>query len=276
MKPNIKQISLFAIASSAFATAGASAQVTPGGTSQTLTVQIALHRTMPGTYEKDPDGGKTNTPKEPAYVNSYDNTADTIHTDEFASKIVTEKVGNKQILEALLPDGVPIAGWSIQQIEPFDGDSEFFLVKKGDPLSPIYIGDSLAIDYGHYAESGKYTFVENDTKKTETETGSSNWLEVVNISWNMESGDEFNFDLNGLGQGSDKLKKIGDSYEWIHNSETIKVIGNLYDPSEDLDLDTYDGEDDIDEGEAVAEGTLKLSAATVLSDISAYLDKLPD
>lgn len=261
MKPNIKQISLFAIASSAFATAGAQPIPVPvpvQGSEQTLTLQLATHKTVDGTYAKDEDG-KTDPDKVPTDENEW--SKGDVDYYEYVTKIETQKYGVKQVLEALDEAGVidGIAGWSIKQIERVgleDSDSELFLVKKD--TAPIPIGDYLFFDDFANAWTANYKKTTDNDKETVTIKGSESWIDSVTVELDPDDSDYPSFNLTGLATGSSTVKKVDGIYAWYHNGETIKVVGSSYFPEDDSDDDRP------------TEGTMKLSAAKPLADVRAY------
>lgn len=272
MKPNIKQISLFAIASSAFTATGYAQGAIPGY-EQTVTMQMAIHSTAPGTYEKDEDG-KTITPKEPTYYNEWSkynsNDIEIQYNEEWVAKIQTLKVGNKEILEELVDAGVipSIAGWSIKLISTGAyEDSEFYLVKKD--ADPIYIGDYL------YSWDQAYAEAYNETEVTKydadgdfvsfKETGKGNTVQLLQTVLNTE-GQSYEFNLHGLLTTSSKFNATDD--EHVSNGGTYKLVGSLDFPPVDGPMEgaaiAYDGPEDS----SVVEGTWKISSAKRLADIS--------
>jgi hypothetical protein len=262
MKPNIKQISLFAIAFSALVTAGAAVAVPIQGSEQTLTLQLATHQTVDGTYLKD-DDGKTISPKESTDENEW--SKGDVDYYEYVTKIETQKYGVKQVLEALDEAGVidGIAGWSIKQIERVgldNSDSELFLVKKDTP--PIPIGEYLWVDDFANAWATNYKETTDNSKETETIKGSENWIDSVTVELDPDDSDYPSFQLTGLATGSATVKKVDGIYAWYHNGETIKVVGASQFPDEENDRPT--------------EGTMKLSAAKPLADVSAYFPPVVD
>ena len=271
MKLNIKQISLFAIASSAF-TADGYAQGPVPGYEQTVTMQMAIHSTAPGTYEKD-ENGKTITPKEPTYYNEWSkynsNDVEIQYNEEWVAKIETWKVGNKEILEELVDEGVipSITGWSIKLISTGAyEDSEFYLVKKD--ADPIYIGDYLRSWDQAYAEAYNETEVTKyDADGDETsfkETGKGNTIQLVKTILDT-NGESYEFNLHGLLTTSSKFSETDD--EHVSNGGTYKLVGSLDFPPVDgpvLSAAALDGPDDS----SVVEGTWKISAAKRLADIS--------
>lgn len=277
MKPNIKQITLFAAASSAFTAAGYAQGAIPGY-EQTVTMQMAIHSTAPGTYEKEYEGGKTITnPKVPTDYNEWvkRNSADDViqYNEEWVAKIQTLKVGNKEILEELdelneaLPQINGITGWSIKLISTGAyGDSEFYLVKKD--VEPIYIGDYLYSWDQAYAEAYNETEVTKyDADGDETsfkETGKGNTIQLLKTILDTD-GESYEFNLHGLLTTSSKFSENDD--EHVSNGGTYKLVGSLDFPSVDgpvLGAAVLDGPDDS----SVVEGTWKISAAKRLADIS--------
>jgi hypothetical protein len=264
MKPNIKQITLFAVASSALVTASAAVPVPIQGSEQTLTIQLATHKTVDGTYVKDEDG-KTVSPKESTDENDW--SKGDVDYYEYVTKIETQKYGNKQILEELDEAGVidGIAGWSIKLIERVgleDSDSELFLVKKDTP--PIPIGEYLTLNDFASAWAANYKETTDNSKETVTIKGSENWIDSVIVELDPDDSDYPSFQLTGLATGSATVKKIDGIYAWYHNSESIKVVGASQFP-----------EDESEEGRPT-EGTMKLSAAKPIEDVSAYFPPVMD
>jgi hypothetical protein len=273
MKPNIKQITLFAAASSAFTAAGYAQSAIPGY-EQTVTMQMAIHSTAPGTFEKDEDG-KTITPKVPAYENSWtkeNSDGDTIQENyEEVAKIQTLKVGNKEILEELVDAGVipSITGWSIKLISTGAyGDSEFYLVKKD--VKPIYIGDYLYSWDQAYAEAYNETEVtkydaEGDVTSFK-ETGKGNTIQLLKTILDTD-GESYEFNLHGLLTTSSKFSETDD--EHVSNGGSYKLVGSLDFPSEDGPVQgAVAFEDGPDDYSSVVEGTWKISAAKRIADIS--------
>jgi hypothetical protein len=215
-----------------------------------------------GTYLKD-DDGKTISPKESTDENEW--SKGDVDYYEYVTKIETQKYGVKQVLEALDEAGVidGIAGWSIKQIERVgldNSDSELFLVKKDTP--PIPIGEYLWVDDFANAWATNYKETTDNSKETETIKGSENWIDSVTVELDPDDSDYPSFQLTGLATGSATVKKVDGIYAWYHNGETIKVVGASQFPDEENDRPT--------------EGTMKLSAAKPLADVSAYFPPVVD
>jgi len=268
MKPTIKQITLFAAVSSAFVSAGAAQPMSEQGSEQTLTVQLATHKTVYGTYEKDPETGATLSPKVPTGNNSW--SKGDVDYSEYVTKIVTQKYGNKQILEEFV-DAFPqmggsVVGWSIKLIETTedlstdDGqESGFFLVKKDE--TPIDI--SMYLSVGDFANARAANHKETtDALDNTTYKGSENWIDSVTVNLDPDDSDYASLALVGLATGSATVKKIDGIYAWYNNSETIKVVGASYFPE---DYPEYGYEE-----YRSTEGTLQFSAAKPLVDVSGY------
>lgn len=272
MKPNIKQITLFAAASSAFTAAGYAQGAIPGY-EQTVTMQMAIHSTAPGTYEKDEDG-KTITPKVATYENEWskENSAgDTIQENyEAVAKIQTWKVGNKEILEELVDAGVitSITGWSFKLISTGAyGDSEFYLVKKD--ADPIYIGEYLRSWDQAYAEAYNETEVTKyDADGDETsfkETGKGNTIQLLKTILDTD-GESYEFNLHGLLTTSSKFNATDD--EHVSNGGTYKLVGSLDFPQVNGSMEGTAIANDESYDSSVVEGTWKISSAKRLADIS--------
>ena len=168
------------ILASVFAAIAATSSVRADSVSvsnQILTIALTTKAAAPGTFEVDPETGKLTIP-------AFENQVDTLDKDgnvtksvsTTATKAVTAKYGNKELLESIKEDSLDgtIIGWSIV-ISAEDGS--VMAVKKGqDNVALDISGTSPEIEFGTSVDTtiNKYDADGNQSSvNTKTATGST-------------------------------------------------------------------------------------------------------
>lgn len=247
-----------------------SAQVdTSQAISQAVTFTLTETYTAPGLLEKDGEGKLVkdeNNKTIPDYWNEYtvetykgEDLVKSVSTEEWAAKMGTAKISNKEILEELKSDGViqSITGYAISYIDIDDGASDggFYLTKKG--AEPISIDQYLDIGRynSSYAVGGTWKRVLTDDyvkeTYTESETGSEKSKESITINFTVP---RFSAQIAGIGSFGSAVKTFGkgeDAY-----TQTIPAAGKISSVSGGL---TYAEELDV-EDVSVLEGNISLAA----------------
>ncbi|MEQ1748033.1 MAG: hypothetical protein ABL974_01320 [Prosthecobacter sp.] len=289
MKPHtLAFITSLALSGSAFS---ASPPPLPGvwGTVSTMTIALTLSLTIPGTVLKD-DAGRVLTPVNgggPAFQNSYavitNNAAGIeirkVETMEAASKVITFKYGNVELLKELvageiLPQkGVApfIAGWTLVLVTDASETKTLYARHTDKTMVPLDgVGFGL-INEGALAEAftGNYknvvTTVTNPTTSLQTVT------RVLTDS----------FTTKGAGIGRVGSFTFSGFYTEIGGKSVIKletILGEKI--STDvyvtgaLKLDKVIGASESTEGPTgVVEGSMS-TTASVLTDMNAYMPAL--
>ena len=260
----------------------ASAEYIELANSQTVTFALTETYSAPALQEKDADGKllkDENNKTIPTYLNEYSVDTmqsqlvlKTVNTEEYASKMQTAKISNKEILEDLMEDGVidSIAGYSISYIDTVSDDQldddGFYLVKKG--AEPISINEYLSVnfsedseDYRPLAESLNYIEVETEDFVKGTTTfvvkGSEKFKEAVSISYKSST---FTALITGIGSFGSSVKTFGkgaDAY-----SADIPSGGKISSASGGLRYSREEGEEYVDD--SVLEGSISYGAGVPL------------
>ena len=137
-----------------------------------------------------------------------------IYTEE--QKLQTAKFSNKELLEALVEEGVisSIGGWSLVALTQETGESMgFYLIKNG--RAPVSLANYLSInddaEEGSYVEAFKSTYQETATSAVETGSYTGKGLVDINIT---------------IGSGSiSAVGMISDAGTWTfdQNSEAFRL-----------------------------------------------------
>jgi len=251
-------------------------------TSQTVTFALTETYSAPALQAKDEDGKllkDENNKTIPTYFNEYSVDTKqgllalkTVNTYEYAAKMETAKISNKEILEDLMEADVidSIVGYSISFIDTVeDGqldDDGFYLVKKG--AEPISINEHLSVNFSEdpddiepFAESGKYIEVETEDfvngTTTSVETGSAKFKEAVSISFETPT---FTAIITGIGSSGSSVKTFGkgeDAY-----SADIPTAGKISSASGGLRYAAINSEEYVDD--SVLEGSISYGAGVPL------------
>jgi hypothetical protein len=168
------------ILASVFAAIAATSSVRADSVSvsdQALTIALTTKVAAPGTFEVDPETGKpTKTPAFESQVETYDNNDNlTKSVSTTATKAVTAKYGNKEILESIKDDLLDgkTSGWSIVTSAE---DGSVMAVKKGqDNVALDISGTSPEIEFGTSVDTtiNKYDSDGIQTSSVNTKTATS-------------------------------------------------------------------------------------------------------
>ena len=189
-----------------------------------------------------------------------------VETFEWGTKMVTEKISNKEILMFLVEEGVieSIVGYSLSLIyeeDEYGEEARFFLTKKGTAPRDIseflsFVDKELAYNsyVGVATESYKSVITKIGDNETEIETGRGNGkvfaeIELTLPAYSMTAA------IRGVLSWADTLKSFGKGadqfYAWIDSAGGIKsVAGSVM----------YTGDDDPSE---IIEGSISFGAASL-------------
>lgn len=198
--------------------------------------------------------------------------------EEYGTKQVTEKISNKEFIEALVEEGYidgPISGWSVRFVTPGDVPNSsygrFYAVKGGS--EPVDLSEIISTYGDGYAdtESEKwssktaYKYANDDYTETTRESWSfsSKWMTNLFIEFSFTHSELY---LDGIFNESWSVKSFGkdeDQY-WQFAPGAAKFdsgTGTL-DAEEE-----YEGEWYEDEEPSVIKGTISFSAGKLFQDI---------
>lgn len=269
------------------------------GSSSAVTLSLTFTYSAPGTVIKNSAGmpvkgaGSGTT-----YSNEWeiDDTNKQISTStyEYASKVVTNKYGNKELLTDLVEAGrLPIygeaphiAGWSIQSVHATLGDGDDDLLTIGE--SRLYAihktnGDiidltqyvALFLSGDDYAEKATYkkvrkTFYEDpeNTYFTGSYTGDFSWRESVGLVIDFQGIPE-NYPngfggfalLEGISNMGDKIVSVGTSKIPTYIAKAGK-IANISGEGPILD--------NVYQNRSVVEGSISFAAGKIVEDVTLY------
>lgn len=280
----------------------ASAQ-TPGSV-QTLTLNLIFSYTGPGTMERDEDGKiiKKDEFGDPAGGPAFENmwtitkekndeiVSQETH-DEFASKMVSKKYGNKEFLMDLVDIGFitptegnnPIANWTIILVTPSvpgpDG-----LPETGEPTFFAFHTKTLeAVDltgilvtnepFGAFADTEKFKRVVKDDFVKETTTETVSYSGLFKGVTTIEIVDPITLEPVAQGQGiftgSEKIQILGKgedaqfvSVQGAAKIANISGIGPIFD-----ELFQFDP--------SVMEGSVSAGAGKLFPDIDPFFAPIP-
>jgi hypothetical protein len=169
---------------------------------------------------------------------SVESPTKTVETYEYGTKMVTEKISNKEILMYLVEEGAieSIVGYSLSLIYESDSEEEirFVLTKKG--TEPVDISEFLSIvdeelvdmSYvGVATESYKEVITRIGDNETVIETGRGNGKAFAEIELTLPT-----YGMTAAGRGvaswADTLKSFGKGadqfYAWIDSAGGIKSL----------------------------------------------------
>jgi len=165
-------------------------------------------------------------------------------TTNFSNKIVSTKIGNKEVLEELLdldafPEGVrTISGYSIQLFVDTEGAPEgLFAVKAG--VAPVALDDFLTVELGDgiSAASGKTVATVKGDDETLVQNVSFNSTDIINIELNDGEAEPTTLvAVQGIGKSAEKFA-FNDTKDPVIDLTTISSISgsNLTGALEDED-----------------------------------------
>jgi hypothetical protein len=151
---------------------------------QAVTFALTTKSFVGGTFEVDPDTGKfTKIPAFESLVETLDKDGNIVRSvSTTASKAVTAKLGNAQILAAVidsLPDGV-VSGWSIVVKTDVEGTSGIWAIKKGQEDFDLSEAISVSVPEtgaGSYVETYTATYKDGELTKETTSYAASGTTE---------------------------------------------------------------------------------------------------
>lgn len=172
-----------------------SAQLPTDNRAQTVKFTLTESMTVAGLAQKD-STGKPVKGAPATYRNEYSVTksGQTSQVEEYGSKILTAKISNKEILEALVDEEVisSISGWSIvsasynKGLARMGSGSEFYIIKKG--AEPINISEYMGVRYLGAEATASNTITTYsgsidrvDTSTQETFAGVANGKSLVSV-----------------------------------------------------------------------------------------------
>ena len=147
---------------------------------QAVTLALTTKTAAPGTFEVDPDTGKLT--KIPAFESTVEtlkdgNVTKSVYTE--ATKAITGKYGNKELLESIkddMLDGI-ISGWSIQ----VDSEGAVLAVKSGQDsvdLSELLALSPAETEFGSYIQTTSNTYnADGDVTSTKVATTAKGTVE---------------------------------------------------------------------------------------------------
>lgn len=180
-----------------------SAQLPANDTAQTVKFALTESMTVAGLAQKD-STGKPIKGAPATYSNEYSVTkrGKTTQVEEYGTKILTAKISNKEILEALVEEGVisSISDWSIVNVGSGKGvgrtyiRSGLYLSKKG--VEPINVSEYISI-YHAGAEAvasntiatNTYSGAKDSVSTTEEFAGVANGKTLVSVELNFSGMD---------------------------------------------------------------------------------------
>jgi hypothetical protein len=184
---------------------------------------------------------------------------------EYGTKIVKEKISNKEILEFLIKEGEiqgPLSGWSIVLRTNNDTYDLDVFAKKGDVLYPINIAFSGGAEATKESYSStrveKYNSDEEVVSDVTTEKLSFGALVAISAEWNMIEGQTMK--VSGLLSESWTGKYIGkgEDRRFVETPGALKFTSLVGEAS---------GEDEEGEWTDVIEGAWSASAGILLPPV---------
>jgi hypothetical protein len=255
-------------------------------TAQIVTFTLTESNSAPALIARDEAGQILRDENNKTYLqyeNDFSTERGTIvtSTSEWSSKIVTSKISNKEVLEALVEAGVitdttGIAGYSISfysDVSPGSEGIAFHLVKAGMPARNIS-------EYLFISEEGAE--VENGTERTITTTNTTTDLstERYTNTGNGKTAVELRFmtgdtdvKLRGVAAWSDTYREIGTGSAkrglLVPGAASISsIVGESGDSNDEASPTNASVAMDIEEEEenenSLIEGRISMAAGTVL------------
>lgn len=286
------------------------------GSINPVTIHLMISYSAPGTVQKDENGKVLKGFDEfgdpqggPDYQNSWfiekvkneEVTSEESH-NEYASKIVTMKYGNKEFLTDLVNVGIitpsagksPIANWSIVQVTPtFDDgitvhadDSRYYAIHKqtGEikDLSYVLMVTDDAMDMpGEFGLAEKTAFkevIKNDYVKetmSRTTTYLNNWKTGVRVLMDFEGDlDPFSADtiFQGIWTAGEKLTILGKGDDAV---PVITQTGGKVDKVSGRGLFFSSGLPDEPLDYSVVEGSVVIGGGKAVVDVRQFLNAGP-
>lgn len=272
---------------------------TPGiqtpGTVAAVTVALTLTSTVEGTMMKDPETGRVLTIAEgggPTFENSWTISKNTTagdplsveQNDERASKLKVAKLGNKEILDAMLANGelfdsTSITGWSIVQVIT-EGQGTFVATRK---IGTETFNAPVMIEFGGSFEEAPakveaYKRVRKETGLNLATPPFPTLTETQTYSWKTVGGFTFgDLMVSGLFTASGKLVKLATGEKDENN---LIVKDPEYNKPMTVDVQVLGaqklanvlglGSDPLTAMPALIEGSVSIAAGAA-KDVSVYL-----
>ena len=265
-------------------------------TSQNMVFALVETYTAPALQLKD-DSGKPardengSIIRELTYSNEFsvdtmrgEETLRTVSTFEEASKMVTFRISNREIITEIVNELQlgSITGYSLAFVKGDDDDEDFMykieLQKRGsDPVDVTSYFDIEPLEGGAEADVYRSVTTEDFVRETSrtVESGSGRGKQMIGISINT---DDSEISLVGVLSWADTLRNLVDRSSgepepytfYVPSAWRINAISGTLSLKDD---DQVDSEDD-EEGPSVIEGNVTMSAGTlVIRDFSTSVDE---
>lgn len=238
--------------------------------------------TAPGAFERD-EIGRVLVPRQPVYSNLwtiYNRFGDPLQdNEEYVSKIQTNRISNREILELLVAEGVipSIFGWSLKAVYPDDPLAEplFYVTRPG--FVPIYVGNYMVLNsftearaetvtaYTRYLSNGDTIDGGSDSGFARSEASAVITTRSVDPDDPEEAGTSFF--PNGIWRRNVTLRPFGSGSNlalyYVFGSGSLTAISGYV-------LDVFEGTEGFDYYESLLEGSWSFSAARLVADPSLY------
>jgi hypothetical protein len=245
---------------------------------QNVTVALVETYTAPALPAKN-ESGVVIRGADPVSRNEFSVTSSrgvTTSTIEEGTKMVTVRIGNKEMLQDLVDEGVipSITGYSIQQIGTADEegyfDGKFYVVKRGE--TPIDISEHLYVksdvDDSEDTEAEAYSYREVTVDQPErvTITAKANGKELISLVYESSSSI---LEMTGVANWAETYRKVGIAPNqvgvWAPGAASITGISGSLEvlSDDDAEISTMEDESSDDEPDSVLEGRFSVSASVI-------------
>lgn len=192
---------------------------------------------------------------------------------EYGTKIVKEKISNKEILQFLIEEGEiqgPLKGWSIVLHTNNDDYAIEFYAKRGNDLYSLdisfFTGAEASKDSYSFSGVDKYNAQEELVSEVVTEKSSFNAVIAASAEWNIIEGQTM--ELSGLLTESWTGKYVGkgEDRRFIETPGALKftcLVGEVSGSD-----DSEDDEDEDEEWTDLIEGSWSASAGIMLPAVN--------
>ncbi|MEN3939722.1 hypothetical protein WJU23_00385 [Prosthecobacter sp. SYSU 5D2] len=248
----------------------------PAGAAANFSLALTLKTILPGTFVRDADG-KFIKGDDNQRIPTGGNTWQIVKGDKETSysevniKTASAKYGIKELLldlkDAGILDDSTIAGWSVKAITVgTSSDISFFLVKKGKPSEDIT--DHLDFDNFNYDE-GEPSASSFSLNQLITQVNVDEELQSLKYKYlsTTETLTGFSINIDGIGGKlyglvnlSQKVAVIKPALIILLSNASMPVMAGAFDTAEDDDI--------------LAKGSIKISGAKVVADLSTVLGDL--
>lgn len=243
------------------------------GAVASFSLALTLKKSLPGTFVRDENGKfiKDEETKQriPTVANAWEITkGDKVTSfNEFILKTESFKYGTKELLldlkEAGILDDSTISGWSVKAINfGISTTQAFYLVKKGKP--PVNISSNLSFDDFNYDE-GEASASSTSLDQTVSLTTVGGEQQSLKYKYNLvnEGLGSFRISINSTGgnlygpvaQSQKAATSKSDDLVYLINVSMPVMVGSF----------------DIEGGAAYAKGSIKISGAKLVEDLSTVI-----